>query len=84
MKTSLLGQKIGYVRKKLRITQKLIFLSKFEKGKLHRKTLNRGNNFFGQTSKMGQILTKNFFSLQNEPNRAKLRFSGVLKHFQGN
>ncbi len=33
---------------------------------------------------MGEILTKTCFSPQSEPHTAKLCFSVVLKHFQGN
>ena len=37
--------------------------------------------FFYQTSKREQILTKTYFSSQNEPHTAKPCFSVVLKHF---
>ena len=39
---------------------------------------------FVQSSKMGQLLTKNIFSRQNEPHTAKLCFPVVLKHFRAN
>ena len=40
-----------------------------------------GTTFFGQASEKGQMLTKTVFPPQNEPYRAKLSFSSVLKHF---
>ncbi len=60
-----LGKKRDYLRKKLGNTHNFFFLNKFEKGANPEKFFNLiETTFFGQTSKMGQILTITFFILK--------------------
>ena len=66
------------------ILRKFVFLNIFEKGKILRKICICLNNFFYQTSKMGEILTKNCFSSLCDPHTAYLCFSVVLKRFWRN
>ena len=77
----LLVQKVTTSEKSTETLRKFVFLNKFKKGQIQRKLWICLNNFFDQTSKLGQILTKNCFSPQSEPQTDKLYFSVVLKHF---
>ena len=85
MKTSLLGQKSNYLRRKLRITQYYFLSTSLKIGKCLGKVFIWWKQLFlGQTSEMGQILQEMDLPPQNEPHTAKLSFSGVLKQFLGN
>ncbi len=77
-------QKVNFSEMSTEILREFVFLNKFEKGKIVRKIGFVYRNVFDQTSKMGEILTKTKFSPQSEPHTAKLCFSVILKHFQGN
>ena len=81
------GLKNDYLRKKLRISLNILF-NEFEKVQILRKYFVLmeifcfdGNKFFGSKKLNGENNTENSFALQNEPHRAQLSFSDVLKHF---
>ncbi len=84
MNFSFFVQKVNISEMSRVIVRKFVFLNKFEKGQNLRKIWICFDNFFEQTSKMGEILTRTGFSPQSEPHRAKLCFSVVLKIFLGN
>ena len=74
-------QKLTISEKSTEILRKFVFLNKFEKGKIRRKIWICLNNFFDQTIKSGQILTKTVFLLKSQPHTAKLCFSVVWSIF---
>ena len=63
------------VTKEHRNTHKFVFFKEFEKRQILRNIWICLNNFFYQTSQMGEILTKTCFSPQSEPHTATLCFS---------
>ena len=64
--------------KSIEQSESSFFFNKFEKVQILRKIWICLNNCFDQTSKMGEILTKTYFSPQIEPHTAKLCISVVL------
>ena len=75
-----IGSRKWYLRKKLRISQRLISSHKFEREDPEEYFDLMETNFLVKPV-TGTNITKNCFPPQNEPNRAKLSSSGVLKHF---
>ena len=75
------GLKIDYLRKELRITQKVFFSQQVGKGE------NPVENFDWIETNPFLVKpvirdNKNVFPLENEPYSAKRSFSGLLKHFR--
>ena len=76
------GLKIDYIRKKLRINQKVIFFStSLKRDESWGFFWFDGNKFFLSNQWNGTNFTENSFAPQNKPHTAKLSFSFVLKHF---
>ena len=68
------------------ILRKFVYLNKFERRKILRKIWICLNNFFNQTSEIGQILTKTIILLKmshTQLNYALLLFWNIFGEFQG-
>ena len=84
LKTSLFIQKITISERSSEILRKITFLNKFKNEKIWAKFGFSVHKCFCSKQKNGTIFNTNCFYPQNEPHRAKLCFSVVLKHFRGN
>ena len=84
-RTSLFRPKSDMSERSTEILRKFVFLNIFEKGQILRKIGVCLNNFFYQTSKMVEILTKTVFLLQVrhiQPNYAFLLFWSIFGEIQ--